>query len=972
MAGIFRGEILCDPLARALYASDGSLHQITPLGVAQPRDRDDVVTLVRYAAENHLPLVPRGAGTSVAGEALGPGIVIDFSRHMHAVEEIGAQTVRVQPGVVHCQLNHLLRESGRYFAPDPSNTATTTVGSMLALDAAGSHSIRVGSTRDHVVSIELVMANGIRFEAAVEKAYDPNNRDVTEPVTDEAVAVKRMLVNRLSVLLGRNAELINEKQPARQVRNRAGYMLRDVLSDSHVSLPRLLIGSEGTLGLFTAATLRTSALPAFRSALMIVFESLDAAIQAVQTTATHHPSACDLVDRRLLTLARDLDPRFTTLIPATAEAALIVELTGFSQSETTRNVRDLLNALKELPDAGRSVYEATTFDEVEFLWSLPNRVIPLLNRARGETSPVPIVEDISVPPEMLLEYVSKARRIWQKHEVTASLYAHAAVGQLHMRPFLTSPFDPSLLEELARDLYQAAISVGGSISGEHGLGLSRTAFLQSQYGELYRVFQEIKTLFDPDHLLNPNKVLSHDPHLTVNHLRPQSEVPEPLVELQLKWSPGEFSATAMACHGCGACRTQESDSRMCPFFRTDSAEERTPRAKANAVRAIVDGRLPQHELASVQMQKLSNNCFNCKQCQLECPTEVNVPHLMLEAKAQYLAANGPQTSEWFLSRVHAWSDSLCRLSWMINPLLNTRSVRWVMERLLGVSCRRKLPPFSRRTFLHNAPRKWLTPPVSLRDPVPVIYFVDHYANAHDPELAFAFGRIIEHQGLTLHIPPKQLRSGMALISTGDLDAARQLAMTNVRILAEFAREGCPIVCTEPAAAVCLKLEYPRFLDHPDVQLVADHVVEAGDFLATLKSRNQLRTDFAAVPHVAAYHTPCHLRALGRTTPLLELCRLIPQFKTSNVDHGCSGLAGTFGLTKQHFDESLSIGHKLIEQMRSDQIEFGITECSSCKLQMEQQSTTPTLHPLKVLALAYGLMPEIRRRFKPNFKKRLTS
>ena len=345
---------------------------------------------------------------------------------------------------------------------------------------------------------------------------------------------------------------------------------------------------------------------------------------------------------------------------------------------------------------------------------------------------------------------------------------------------------------------------------------------------------------------------------------------------------------------------------------------------------------------------------------------------MLEAKAQFVAANGPKTPEWFLSRVHAWSDSLCRLSWIINPLLNTRSFRWIMERLVGVSCRRKLPPFSRRTFLHTAPRKWLAPPVSLKDPVPVVYFVDHYANAHDPELAFAFGRIIEHQGLTLHVPPSQLRSGMALISTGDLEAARQLANTNVRILAEFAREGCPIVCTEPAAAVCLKFEYPRFLDHPDVQLVADHVVEAGDFLAGLQSRNELRTDFEALPHVAAYHTPCHLRALGQTTPLLEICRLIPQFKTSNTDHGCSGLAGTFGLTKEHFNESLAIGRKLIEQMRSDQIEFGITECSSCKLQMEQQSTTPTLHPLKVLALAYGLMPEIRRRLRPNYKKRLTS
>ena len=971
MAGIFRGEILCHPLSQALYASDGSLHQATPLGVAMPLDRGDVLTLVRYAAEQKLALIPRGAGTSVAGEAVGTGIVVDFSRHMHAVEEVGAQTVRVQPGLVHSRLNHLLRESGRYFPPDPSNSATTTLGSMLALDAAGSHSIRVGSTRDHVVSIELVTANGARFEA-VNEPITLEAGLAEEPTVDETTKWKRHLVSRIKSLLGRHAALINEKQPERQLRNRAGYLLRGVLTDSHVLLPRLLVGSEGTLGLFTAATLHTSALPAHRSALLIGFETLESAIQAVRPISLLQPSACDLIDRRLLTLARDLDSRFASMIPATSEAALIVEMTGFSPIDTARSIRDVLLVIKELPDSGRTLFEATTFEEVEFLWSLPHAVISLLNRARGETSPVPLVEDIAVPPEMLLEFVTRARRIWQKHELTASLYAHAAVGQVHMRPFLRTPLDPLLLEDLARDLYHAAISLGGSISGEHGLGISRTAFLPSQYGELCRVFQEVKSLFDPEGLLNPDKVLSDDPHLTVNHLRPPMKPTSTPIELQLNWAPGEIGSAAMACHGCGACRTQESNSRMCPFFRSEVAEARSPRAKANALRAIVDGRLAQHELASSDMRVLSDFCFNCKQCQLECPTEVNIPHLMLEAKAQYVAANGPRMSEWFLSRVHGWSDSLCRMSWLVNPLISSRSLRWLLERCLGIARQRKLPPFARRTFLNSAPREWLSAPLSLRDPIPVIYFVDHYANAHDPELAFALGRILEHQGLKLHVPPTQLRSGMAHISIGDVETARQLATSNVRVLAEFAREGCPIVCTEPAAALCLKVEYPRLLEHPDVQLVADHVVEVGQFLADIHLRGELRTDLHSLPMTAAYHTPCHLRALGTDTPLLRLCRLIPQFVVSNTDHGCSGMAGTFGLSREKFEESLAIGQKLIEQMRSDQIEFGLTECSSCKFQMEQQSAAPTLHPLKVLALAYGLMPEIRRRLKPNLKKLLTS
>ncbi len=971
LAGIFQGEIHCDPLSQALYASDGSLHQITPFGVACPRNREDVLTLMRYAAEERLPIVARGAGTSVGGEALGSGIIVDFSRHMDKIEEIGSQTVRVQPGVVHSRLNRLLQESGRYFPPDPSNTATTTIGSMLALDSAGSHSIRVGSTRDHVISIEVVLANGMVFEAANESLESLAVADADSPL-EETVALKRMLAGRLATLLTEHAKLIEEKQPARQFRNRAGYMLRGVLSERKVSFPRLLIGSEGTLGLFTAATLRTSALPAHRCALLILFESVESAVQAVQTIAKQHPSACDLMDRRLLTLARDVDPRFATLIPPAAEAALIVELTGFSQTEITLQVHDLMLRMKDLPDAGRSLFEATTFDEIEFLWSLPYRVVPLLNRARSETSPLPIVEDIAVPPDALPDFVARARKVLQKHEITASLYAHAAAGQLHIRPFLPIPLNARRMENMARDLYHAALSVGGSISGEHGLGISRTAFLRSQYGELYRVFQQIKAIFDPHQLLNPGKVLSDDPHLTINHLRPLPIDPSPLVELQLNWSPAEFGAAATACHGCGACRTREPDARMCPFFHVTPAESHSPRAKANAIRAIFDGRLPAHELASGNMQRLSSLCFNCKQCELECPTSVNIPHLMLEAKAQHVAANGPRTSEWFLSRVHAWGDQLCRLSWLINPLLNTSSFRWTLDRLFGIARRRKLPPFARRPFLKSAPREWLSPPASLREPHPVIYFVDHFANYHDPELAYAFGRIVEHQGRKLHVPPTQVRSGMAFISTGDLDAARSLAEKNIRILAEFAREGCPIVCTEPAAAICLKLEYPQIIDHPDVRLVADHVIEAGDFLARLHAANQLRTDFAPLSFRANYHTPCHLRTLGRNTPLIELCGLIPQFQATTVDRGCSGLAGTFGLTREHFDESLAIGRQLIEQMRSDQIDLGLTECSSCKLQMEQQSPIPTLHPLKMLALAYGLMPEIRRRFKPNLRKRVTS
>ncbi len=977
LAGLFRGELRCDAVSTALYASDGSLHQITPLAVACPLDREDLLTLVKYAASEQLPLVARGAGTSVGGEALGAGIVVDFSRHMHAIEEIGEQTVRVQAGVVHSRLNRVLAQTGRCFAPDPSNTATTTIGSMLALDAAGSHSPRVGSTRDHVISLDAILASGASFNAEVESLDAPLS-SIESPshagFSASGLLAKRDVVNRLAAVLARHADLIALRQPANLPRNRAGYFLRGVLTTMHLHLPRLLVGSEGTLALFTSAVLKTTPLPAHRGAMLISFGSLDGAVRAVGRIVEDGPSACDLLDRRLLTLARDTDPRFERLLPAAAEAALLVEHVGFSENEIAGKLTSLARRLGELPDSGATAFVARTPEELEFLWSLPHRVVPLLNGVRGpSSSPVPFVEDISVPPAALEEFVVRMRRVLQRHEVTASLYSHAASGQLHIRPFLPlpTPRDGPRLEALARDLYHAALSVGGSISGEHGLGLSRTAFLRSQYGELYRVFQEIKEIFDPHNLLNPGKVLSDDPHLTVRHLRPAVEPQPDLYDLQLNWSATEFATAATACHGCGGCRTQEPSLRMCPFFRAESSEDRTPRAKANAVRAIVDGRVSVHELSSPDLGQLAKKCFNCGQCRLECVNHVDVPHLMIEAKAQHLATHGPATSDWFLARVHTWGEWLCRASWLVNPLLASGSSRWLLERVVGVAAERRLPPFAGRSFLSSIPRAWTAPPVTMKGGQPVVYFVDHFANYHDPELAFAFARILDHNGQTLHVPHRQVSSGMALLTMGDLDAARGLAEQNVRVLAEFAREGCPIVCTEPTAAVCLKYEYPRLIDHPDTQIVADHVIEAGAFLAGLHRAGTLRTNFSELPLTATYHTPCHLKVLGHSTPLADLCRLIPRFETQRAGAGCSGMAGPFGLTKENFADSIEMGRELIELMRAPGHELGLTECSSCRLQMEQRSPLPTLHPLKVLALAYGLMPEVRRRLRPNTRKRLT-
>ncbi len=987
LKGLLQGDLQCDPLAVAMYATDGSLYQVPPLGIVYPKHREDVVAVLKYAAGEKLPVIARGAGTGLAGESLGGGLILDFSRHMRQIEWIGEDTVRVQPGVVLSSLNRTLAQAGRYFAPDPSGASVTTVGSMLALDAAGSHSVRVGSTRDHVGSLELVLASGDILEVGSESveagpsalplvnslASATDGSGIIRTETARGDAVRQTLVRRLARLIQNNAELIARHQPP-LLRNRCGYHLRGVLEGQTLHLARMLVGSEGTLGIFTGATLHTTALPAHRGVVLLLFGQMEAAVRAVQSISVLQPSACDLLDRRLLSLAREADETFSELIPADAEAALIVEQTGFSSGQIEDRIRQVIACIKGLPDLSVKIHEAYTPAEVEFLWSLPERVVPLLTRMQGQKRPLPFVEDLAIPPESMQEFLVLSRSVLQKHKVISSLYAHAATGQIHIRPFLDipTPENAHQLEEIAEDLYQAVFQVGGTISGEHGTGLSRTAFVSAQYGPLYDVFRQVKELFDPDNLLNPGKVINDDPHLTIRNLRPPPVLPPEPVTLQLKWKPDELLQQAARCNGCGRCRTQEPELRMCPLFRIDPSEAATPRAKANLIRQVLTGTLPADELGSPEFKQVADLCFNCKQCQLECPPNVNIPQMMIEAKAAYVAAHGLSGTDWVLAQAHSFGLLGSALSSPANWAMNNPIARWLFEKLFGIARHRKLPPFARRPLMRIVRPEFLQRPVIRADVKPVIYFIDHYANFHDPELGLALLAILNHHRIGVHIPPGQGPSGMAMISSGDLEGAREAAELNIRELADFAREGCTIVCTEPTAAVALRQEYPMLLNHPDAELVASRVVEAGTLLEQLYKAGRLRRDFQSLNLHVGYHTPCHLKALGVGTPLRNLLSLIPDLQIHNIEEGCSGMAGTYGLTREHFRESVKIGWGLISRMRAGDLSVGSTECSGCKMQMEQGTSTPTLHPLKLLALAYGLMPELRERLKPSRRKWLVT
>jgi Fe-S oxidoreductase len=396
---------------------------------------------------------------------------------------------------------------------------------------------------------------------------------------------------------------------------------------------------------------------------------------------------------------------------------------------------------------------------------------------------------------------------------------------------------------------------------------------------------------------------------------------------------------------------------MCPIFRLAPSEEATPRAKANLVRAILTGQLDPGMLAQEELKEIADLCVHCHMCRLECPSEVDIPKLMVEAKSAYVETNGLRPSDWFMTHIDLLSDIGSKLRTIANWAVGNRQARWLLEKTVGIAQGRKLPRFSRVSFIERAGRQPIGKPSRHADPK-VFYFVDTYANYCDTQLAEAVVAILRHNGVAVYVHPRQRHSGMPMVAAGAIDRARRVAQRNVGLCAEAVRQGYTVVASEPTATLCLTREYPHLLDDEDARLVAAHSSDVCHYLWRRHQLGKLQLDLKPQHLVIGYHAPCHLLALEVGTPGQNLLRLIPGVSVHPIDCGCSGMAGTYGLKRANYRNSLRAGWGLISAIRDAKIQVGATECSACKMQMEQATSKPTIHPLKILALAYGLMPEL--------------
>jgi len=998
LKGLLDGDVLCDALHCQLYSSDAGIYELTPLGVIRPRHAEDVAQTVKYAKLHNLGIFPRGGGTGLAGQSLGPGLVIDFSRYMRRISQFDpeAGTICVQPGVVLADLNEYLNQRGMLFGPDPATRSVTTIGSAIAIDTSGSHCPQYGTTGGSLVSMDAVLASGETL--LLEKT----------PWQGDVSSRSNLSINRLSTEIGQllwaNREMM-KKLPWKGVVRGCGYRIDHSIHQNWVDLARLQSGAEGTLSVMTEATIRVQKIPEARAVVLVFCDRLETAAKVAFEARRDSVAACDLMDRRLLEIARETDHRYDSLLPRGAEAMLLIEQQGTDAAEVRAKLASLVNRVTRKNAAVTSSRITTDPTERDFFWRLCRRVIPRLYRVKGSDRPLPFVEDIAVPPNRLGEFIVEAQNIFKSERITATIFSHAAHGQIHIRPFLdlANPVDTGKMQQVAERLYEKVIEFEGVISGEHALGLSRSWYARRQLGDLYPIMRRIKELFDPQGILNPGKVIS-DIHQNVSdHLRPytphlaphlqngandlflpaappngfsktlsKSEdvvviareasppvASKPPILPLLIWNEKEdLATTAQSCNGCGRCRTTSSSERMCPTFRLGHGEEASPRAKANLMRGLLSGKLSPQSLESDELKAVADLCFNCHQCRIDCPATVDIPKLVSEFKAQYTAAHGLRLNDLLLSRIDLLVSIASRFPRIANWSLENTATRWILEKTTGIAQGRRLPRVSRQSFTSWAAKKRLNRP-KRSGGRKVLYFVDQYANLHNPMVGRALTAVLEHQRVDVYVPSNQLPAWMTKISMGDIERTRKLLMPTIRALAESVRQGYEIITTEPSAALCFKHEYLNLIDNEDSRLVAAHTWDAGRYLWNMHQNNELELDFQPLAMSTMYHQPCHLRAIDAEQPGSNLLKLIPGMTVLDANAGCSGMAGTYGLKQENYRKSLRIGWPLISTMQQTQAQFGSTECSTCKLQMEQGTDKPTLHPIAILAYAYGQMPEVK-------------
>jgi FAD/FMN-containing dehydrogenase/Fe-S oxidoreductase len=932
------GEVRFDPVSRVLYSTDASVYQIQPLGVVVPRSREDLVRVVRVCARHRTPITMRGGGTSQAGQAIGTGVVVDTSKYLNRVLDVDVigRRARVEPGVVLDELNATLKPHGLRFAPDVSTASRATVGGMMANNSSGARSVVYGKTIDHVVEQDVVLADGsvTRF------------KPLSAAELDCMCAGEGLEAECYRVVRGMAAEHVAEidRRFPKVLRRVGGYNLDEFIRpDRPFNLAKLMVGSEGTLGVVLEATINLVPLPAAKAVLVIQFADLFESLAATPLILRHRPSAVEVMDAFILNHTKQsaaLDLLRRSFVEGDPAALLCVEMYGDTATELPPRLEAVEQDLRA-NGLGYHYHHAVDPAAQARIWSLREAALGLSMAMKDDAKSLSFVEDTAVAPERLRDYIERFLAIVRKHGTAAGVYAHASVGCLHVRPIVNMKTDEGVrrFEAIANDVADLVLEFGGALSGEHGDGLVRSPFMRKMYGPvLYEAFRTIKRTFDPHGIFNPGKIVDAPPLTSNLRYGAGYLTPQPATFFDYSDYGGMGGAVEM-CSGLGACR-KKLDGTMCPSYMVTREETHSTRGRANVLRLAMAGRLGEAGLGDEGVYETLELCLECRACKAECPVGVDMARFKSEFLADYWRRHGTPVAARVLGNartVARWGSRLAPLS---NWLATSAPGRLVNERMIGVDRRRRVPRFVRRTLEQVAP--------SVDALSAAVLFADTFTNHYEPEVGTAAIEVLAAAGVRAGIVAHGC-CGRPQISKGLLARARTLAAANAEALYPHAAAGRPIVFCEPSCLSAVREDAPALLRgdaRQKAEVVAKSTVLFEEILAPKAAGLKLKNG----PARLLLHGHCHQKAMGLLAPSAALLSQIPGTTVTALDAGCCGMAGSFGYARDHYDVSRAIGERrLLPEVRNAQPGTVIVAAgTSCRHQVLDFTGVEAVHPAVLL------------------------
>lgn len=952
------GEFYFDDKMRILYATDASAYREIPLAVAIPKSIDDIKKLIRFARAEKTSLIPRAAGTSLAGQVVGEGIIVDVSKNFTKIIELNKeeQWVRVQPGVIRDELNMFLKPHGLFFGPETSTANRAMIGGMVGNNSCGSNSVVYRSVREHLLEVNAILSDG---SETVFKTLSPDDFHAKCEGDNLEANIYRTLRSQLSNY--DNQVEIRKQFPKKSIERRnTGYAV-DVLLDSapftageeDFNFCKLIAGSEGTLAFLTEIKLHVNPLPPKETGLLCVhFNSIDESLRANLIAMKYKPSASELIDHYILECTKDnieqSKNRFFVL--GDPGAILVVEFARATREEITE-IAGRVEA--EMRSQGLGYHFPLLFgNDSKKIWTLRKAGLGLLGNLPGDEKAVPVIEDTAVDVADLPSYIADFNQVLTKYDLHAVHYAHAGSGEIHLRPIinLKTKEGNQLFRKIAEEIATLVKKYDGSLSGEHGDGRLRGEFIQQMVGKKnYELLRTIKRTWDPENIFNPNKIVDTPPMNTMLRYTPGQQTP--VFKTVFRYHDQDILQHAEQCNGSGDCRkTHLSGGTMCPSYMATKNEKDTTRARANILREFLTNSDKLNRFDHQEIYEVMDLCLSCKGCKSECPSNVDVAKLKAEFLQQYYDANGVPFRSRLIANFSASAKMGAIMPGLYNFMMTTPVISNTIKRIVGFGVKRSMPTLYKTTLLkwYNKRKKTINPGARK-----VHLFCDEFTNFNDTAIGIKAILLLEKLGYEVIIP-KHEESGRAWLSKGLIRDAKKIANKNINLLKDIVTTEAPLLGIEPSAILTFRDEYIDLADDEQLEAaksLAKNVFLVDEFIAAEMEKGNIdRSLFTSEKRLIKLHGHCQQKSISSVAPSVAMMSFPANYTVETIPSGCCGMAGSFGYEKEHYDLSMKIGELVLLPAVRDQAADTIIAApgTSCRHQIKDGTGKKALHTIEVL------------------------